>query len=58
MPVQITKDNLGGDYPMLAGNLVSICMSAIICGAISLWKPQVCTSQIVVSLHDSTSGLP
>ncbi|GAB4814949.1 hypothetical protein N2152v2_001995 [Parachlorella kessleri] len=37
---KITKDNLGGDYPMLAGNLVSICMSAIICGAISWWKPQ------------------
>ncbi|KAL4418865.1 hypothetical protein ABPG77_002621 [Micractinium sp. CCAP 211/92] len=37
---KINIDNLGGDYPMLAGNLTSIMSSLIICGAMSLWRPQ------------------
>jgi hypothetical protein len=37
---QVTRDNLGGDYPMLAGNLTSIFSSGIICTIISLIKPQ------------------
>lgn len=36
----INVDNLGGDYPMLAGNLTSICSSLIILTVFSLWKPQ------------------
>lgn len=39
-PGSVNVDNLGGDYPMLAGNLASILSSLFICGAISLWKPQ------------------
>ena len=38
--LQINIDNLGGDYPMLAGNLTSICMSILICVIISLMGPQ------------------
>lgn len=37
---KITIDTLGGDYPMLAGNLVAICLSGIICVVLSLIKPQ------------------
>ena len=36
----INIDNLGGDYPMLAGNLTSIFSSLIIITLMSLWKPQ------------------
>ena len=36
----VTVDTLGGDYPMLTGNVVSIMMSLIICAGVSLWKPQ------------------
>jgi urea-proton symporter len=36
----ITIDNLGGNYPMLAGNLVSFIMGGVICAVISLIKPQ------------------
>ena len=35
---KITIDNLGGDYPMLAGNLASILGSLVICSVISLIK--------------------
>lgn len=37
---KINIDNLGGDYPMLAGNITSIMSSLIICGLMSLWRPQ------------------
>lgn len=37
---KITIDNLGGDYPMLAGNLASILGSLIICSIISIMNPQ------------------
>jgi len=37
---KINIDNLGGDYPMLAGNLASIIGSLIICGVMSIMKPQ------------------
>lgn len=36
----INVDLLGGDYPMLAGNLVAIFGSLIICAVISLMNPQ------------------
>jgi len=36
----ITVDTLGGNYPMLGGNLASIIISAIVCVVISLIKPQ------------------
>lgn len=36
----ISIDNLGGDYPMLAGNLASILSSLAICGIMSIMKPQ------------------
>lgn len=59
--LQMSKDNLGGDYPMLAGNLTSICTSAIICAAISLWKPQnydwKSTQEIPVVEEDGTHKL-
>jgi hypothetical protein len=37
---KITIDTLGGDYPMLAGNVVAIGFSGILCTIISLIKPQ------------------
>jgi hypothetical protein len=37
---KVTIDTLGGDYPMLAGNLVAICLSGIICVVLSYMKPQ------------------
>lgn len=37
---KVTIATLGSDYAMLAGNLVAICLSGIICVAISLVKPQ------------------
>jgi Na+/proline symporter len=37
---KVTIDTLGSDYAMLAGNLVAICLSGIICIAMSLLKPQ------------------
>lgn len=37
---KINIDNLGGDYPMLAGNLTAICSSLIICLIGGFWKPQ------------------
>ena len=37
---KVTIDTLGGDYPMLAGNLVAICLSGIICVVLSYLKPQ------------------
>ena len=37
---KVTIDTLGGDYPMLAGNLVAIFMGGIICVIVSLIKPQ------------------
>lgn len=36
----VTVDTLGGNYPMLAGNLVSIGLSVVVCVVISLIKPQ------------------
>jgi Na+/pantothenate symporter len=36
----ITVDTLGGDYPMLGGNLAAIFVSAIVCTIMSLIKPQ------------------
>ena len=37
---KINVDNLGGNYPMLSGNLVAIFSSLIIMGIISFMKPQ------------------
>jgi Na+/proline symporter len=37
---EVTIDTLGGDYPMLAGNLVAILLSGLICTVVSLIKPQ------------------
>lgn len=36
----ITVATLGGNYPMLGGNLASIIISALVCIAMSLWRPQ------------------
>ena len=35
----VTVDTLGSDYAMLAGNLVAICLSGIICVVVTLIKP-------------------
>jgi hypothetical protein len=39
----VTIDTLGGDFPMLAGNVVAIALSAVVCIVVSLIKPQVST---------------
>ena len=36
----INVDNLGGNYPMLGGNLASIFISMFVCSAISFFRPQ------------------
>ncbi|WIA11581.1 hypothetical protein OEZ85_011686 [Tetradesmus obliquus] len=36
----VTIDTLGGDFPMLAGNVVAIGLSAIVCIVVSFIKPQ------------------
>lgn len=36
----ITIDTLGGDFPMLAGNVVAIGLSAVVCIVVSFIKPQ------------------
>jgi Na+/proline symporter len=36
----VTIDTLGGDFPMLAGNVVAIGLSAIVCIVVSYIKPQ------------------
>lgn len=36
----VDKDTLGQDYPMLTGNLLSLCISPIIAVGISLAAPQ------------------
>jgi len=36
----VTIATLGGDFPMLAGNVVAIALSAIVCIVVSLIKPQ------------------
>ncbi|CAM9212257.1 unnamed protein product [Sphacelaria rigidula] len=36
---EVTIDTLGMNYPMLTGNLVAICLSGIVCIAISLANP-------------------
>lgn len=36
---EITVDTTGKNYPMLAGNLVAICFSGIVCTAVSLMDP-------------------
>uniref|UniRef100_A0A383W3Q7 Urea active transporter n=1 Tax=Tetradesmus obliquus TaxID=3088 RepID=A0A383W3Q7_TETOB len=36
----LTIDSLGGDFPMLAGNVVAIGFSGLLCVVISLLKPQ------------------
>jgi len=36
----ITIDSLGGDFPMLAGNVVAIGFSGLVCVVLSLIKPQ------------------
>ena len=36
----VTIDTLGGDFPMLAGNVVAILLSGLICVVVSLIKPQ------------------
>lgn len=38
---EVTVDSLGNQYPMLAGNLVSILSSGFICTVISIMKPQL-----------------
>jgi Na+/proline symporter len=40
MTGSVTIDTLGGDYPMLAGNLVAIFLSGIISTVLSYIKPQ------------------
>jgi Na+/proline symporter len=40
MTGSVTIDTLGGDYPMLAGNVVAIVLSALVCVVVSLIKPQ------------------
>eukprot|EP00871_Galdieria_phlegrea_P004611 jgi/Galph1/5150/GphlegSOOS_G3780.1 len=37
---KVSVDTLGENYPMLAGNLVSICISGIICVVAAIWRPQ------------------
>jgi urea-proton symporter len=37
---EITIDTLGGNYPMLSGNLVAILFSGLVCTTVSLIKPQ------------------
>lgn len=36
---EVTIDTLGENYPMLTGNLVAICLSGIVCVAVSLVNP-------------------
>eukprot|EP00960_Hanusia_phi_P044496 756670-Hanusia_phi.AAC.12 len=36
----INVDTLGGNYPMLTGNLLALCVSPIICVIVSLMNPQ------------------
>lgn len=36
----VTIDTLGGDFPMLAGNVVAIGLSAVVCIVVSYIKPQ------------------
>lgn len=36
----LTIDSLGGDFPMLAGNVVAIGFSGLVCVVLSLIKPQ------------------
>ena len=40
MTGKLTIDTLGGDFPMLAGNLVAIGFSGLLCTIVSLIKPQ------------------
>lgn len=37
---EVTVDSLGGDYPMLFGNIVSILSSGLICGAVTAYAPE------------------
>lgn len=37
---EVTIATLGGDFPMLAGNVVAIALSALVCIVVSLIKPQ------------------
>ena len=37
---EVTIATLGGDYPMLAGNVVAIGLSALVCIVVSMIKPQ------------------
>jgi hypothetical protein len=36
----VTIATLGGDFPMLAGNVVAIALSALVCIVVSMVKPQ------------------
>jgi hypothetical protein len=36
----LTINSLGGDFPMLAGNVVAIGFSGLVCVVLSLIKPQ------------------
>lgn len=36
----VTIETLGGDFPMLAGNVVAIALSALVCIVVSFIKPQ------------------
>jgi Na+(H+)/acetate symporter ActP len=36
----VTIETLGGDFPMLAGNVVAIALSALVCIVVSYIKPQ------------------
>jgi hypothetical protein len=37
---ELTINSLGGDFPMLAGNVVAIGFSGLVCVVVSLIKPQ------------------
>mmetsp|Transcript_36930 Transcript_36930/g.104203 ORF Transcript_36930/g.104203 Transcript_36930/m.104203 type:complete len:701 (-) Transcript_36930:214-2316(-) len=58
----VTIASLGGDFPMLGGNLMSICSSGIICMIVSFIKPQnydfdELHKNIHVVEHDGTDAL-
>lgn len=58
---EINVDNLGQDYPMLAGNLVAICLSGIVCIVMSFIFPQnfdwVATMEIPMIEQDGSADL-
>jgi SSS family transporter len=57
---KITVDNLGGNYPMLYGNVTALCSSALICIVVSKMNPQnydFKSMREISQVEDDSSGL-